>query len=161
MLRFAQAAQDCTATSSGSLSHCSVLNLGMLRVSKAEIDFGEASFPLRVYWYYVWRSVGTTKTKVREVLNNIILILVPPKTSCVRFLLFVSRNCLLFLGKRACKMINNRPSPSSMSINKPHLMKNIQLFGLLHGIHSRPNGSSSILVRWFLGLAGSLQDASR
>jgi hypothetical protein len=51
MLRLAQAAQaaqDCTATSSGSLSHCSVLNL-VCSGSKAEIEFGEASFPLRVY----------------------------------------------------------------------------------------------------------------
>jgi hypothetical protein len=48
MLRLVQAAQDCTATSSGSLSHCSVLNL-VCSGSKAEIEFGEASFPLRVY----------------------------------------------------------------------------------------------------------------
>jgi len=51
MLRFVQAAQVCTATSSGSLSQCSVSNL-VCSGSKAEIDFGKVSFPLRVLWYY-------------------------------------------------------------------------------------------------------------
>ena len=50
MLRFAQAAQDCTATSSGSLSHCSVLNL-VCSGSKAEIDFGAVRFPIRLWRY--------------------------------------------------------------------------------------------------------------
>jgi hypothetical protein len=57
MLRVAQAAQVRTATSSGSLSHCSVLNL-VCSGSKAEIDFGKVSFPLRVWWYY---QVKTTR----------------------------------------------------------------------------------------------------
>jgi hypothetical protein len=44
MLRVAQAAQVCTATSSGSLSHCSVLNL-VCSSSKAQIEYGKVSFP--------------------------------------------------------------------------------------------------------------------
>ena len=51
MLRVAQAAQVCTATSSGSLSHCSVLNL-VCSGLQAEIEFGKVGFPLRVWWYY-------------------------------------------------------------------------------------------------------------
>jgi hypothetical protein len=47
MLRAAQAAPVCTATSSGSLGHCSVLNL-VCSGSKAEIEFGGVRFPLRV-----------------------------------------------------------------------------------------------------------------
>jgi hypothetical protein len=58
MLRFAQ---DCPATSSGSLSHCSVLNLvHVCSGSKAEIEFGEASFPLRVWWYYASSYFSST-----------------------------------------------------------------------------------------------------
>jgi hypothetical protein len=56
MLRVAQAAQAaqvCTATSLGSLGHYFVLNLHVVcSGSKAEIDFGKVSFPLRVWWYY-------------------------------------------------------------------------------------------------------------
>jgi hypothetical protein len=60
MLRLAQAAQDCTATSSGSLSHCSVLNL-VRSGSKAEMELAEVSFPQRVGWDYVWEGCGCIK----------------------------------------------------------------------------------------------------
>ena len=59
MLRVAQAAQVCTATSSGSLSHYSVLNL-VCSGSKAEIDFGKVSFPLRPWWYYASSNFSST-----------------------------------------------------------------------------------------------------
>jgi len=42
---------DCTATSSGSFSHCSVLNL-VCSGSKAEMNSSEVSFPLTVCWYW-------------------------------------------------------------------------------------------------------------
>jgi hypothetical protein len=50
MLRFTQAAQVCTATGSGSLSHRSVLNL-VCSGSKAEVELSEVRFTVRVRWY--------------------------------------------------------------------------------------------------------------
>ena len=64
----AQATKPCSGLHSHNLrllNHCSVLS-PLCSCSKAEIDFSEVSFPLRVWWYWMIPFVGDETAEVKS-----------------------------------------------------------------------------------------------